>query len=193
MRGRATCNSGGAWGESAASSKCEWMLHRGGHPPLPSHCISPLARLCRYVRRAAAAPGAPVGQGGEDILLDELDSQGLHCDPATQARRTGNVTRVGCVAHAQRECSRHAAAAERSLGVHSARLPPQLVVTCEVCRRPATKQCWTCSMAICEFCTLKRHWKASGRAWAARRAALAAARATRRAAAVEPPAQCHPM
>lgn len=35
----------------------------------------------------------------------------------------------------------------------------QLVVTCEVCRRPATKQCWTCGMHICEFCTLKRHWK----------------------------------
>ncbi|PSC71468.1 heat shock [Micractinium conductrix] len=35
----------------------------------------------------------------------------------------------------------------------------QLVVTCEVCRRPATKECWTCGMAICEFCTLKRHWK----------------------------------
>ena len=35
----------------------------------------------------------------------------------------------------------------------------QLVVTCEVCRRPATKQCWTCKMMICEFCTLKRHWK----------------------------------
>ena len=35
----------------------------------------------------------------------------------------------------------------------------QLVVTCEVCRRPATKECWTCGMKICEFCTLKRHWK----------------------------------
>lgn len=35
----------------------------------------------------------------------------------------------------------------------------QLVVTCEVCRRPATKECWTCKMQICEFCTLKRHWK----------------------------------
>lgn len=32
-------------------------------------------------------------------------------------------------------------------------------MTCEVCRRPATKQCWTCGMSICEFCTLKRHWK----------------------------------
>ena len=35
----------------------------------------------------------------------------------------------------------------------------QLVVTCEVCKRPATKECWTCGMQICEFCTLKRHWK----------------------------------
>lgn len=35
----------------------------------------------------------------------------------------------------------------------------QLVVTCEVCRRPATKECWTCNMPICEFCTLKRHWR----------------------------------
>lgn len=35
----------------------------------------------------------------------------------------------------------------------------QLVVTCEVCRRPATKECWTCGMQICEFCTLKRHWR----------------------------------
>ena len=58
--------------------------------------------------------------GGEDILLDEFEGLGLHCDPHTQ-----------------------------------------LVVTCEVCRRPATKECWTCSMKICEFCTLKRHWKVS--------------------------------
>lgn len=35
----------------------------------------------------------------------------------------------------------------------------QLVVVCEVCSRPATTQCWTCGMHICEFCTLKRHWK----------------------------------
>jgi len=35
----------------------------------------------------------------------------------------------------------------------------QLVLTCEVCRRPSTCQCWTCGMRICEFCTLKRHWK----------------------------------
>jgi len=56
--------------------------------------------------------------GGEDLLLDEFEGLGLHCDPQTQ-----------------------------------------LVVTCEVCRRPATKECWTCGMKICEFCTLKRHWK----------------------------------
>lgn len=68
----------------------------------------------RYVK---AVPGG-MGQGGEDILLDEFDSLGLKCDPNTQ-----------------------------------------LVVTCEVCRRPATKECWTCKMMICEFCTLKRHWK----------------------------------
>jgi hypothetical protein len=35
----------------------------------------------------------------------------------------------------------------------------QLVVICEVCRRPSTKECWTCGMRICDFCTLKRHWK----------------------------------
>lgn len=57
-------------------------------------------------------------KGGEDVLLDEYEGLGLHCDPQTQ-----------------------------------------LVVTCEVCRRPATKECWTCGMQICEFCTLKRHWK----------------------------------
>jgi hypothetical protein len=35
----------------------------------------------------------------------------------------------------------------------------QLCVTCEVCRRPATKECWTCRMAICDFCTRRQHWK----------------------------------
>lgn len=35
----------------------------------------------------------------------------------------------------------------------------QLVVTCEVCRRPATKECWVCTMKICEFCSMVRHWK----------------------------------
>lgn len=37
----------------------------------------------------------------------------------------------------------------------------QLVITCEVCRRPSNRECWTCGMKICEFCTLKRHWKVS--------------------------------
>ncbi|KAA6419415.1 MAG: hypothetical protein FRX49_10673, partial [Trebouxia sp. A1-2] len=64
--------------------------------------------------------GGTAAAGGEDVLLDEFDGLGLHCDPQTQ-----------------------------------------LVVTCEVCRRPATKECWTCGMKICEFCTLKRHWKGS--------------------------------
>ncbi|KAI7845861.1 hypothetical protein COHA_000595 [Chlorella ohadii] len=36
----------------------------------------------RYVRSTAASGGA--GQGFEDILLDEFDNLGLHCDPATQ-------------------------------------------------------------------------------------------------------------
>lgn len=67
----------------------------------------------RYVRPSTTNP-----LGGEDILLNEFNTLGLYCNPATQ-----------------------------------------LVVTCEVCRRPATKQCWTCGMDICEFCTLKRHWK----------------------------------
>ncbi|KAF6254987.1 hypothetical protein COO60DRAFT_1641921 [Scenedesmus sp. NREL 46B-D3] len=35
----------------------------------------------------------------------------------------------------------------------------QLCVTCEVCRRPATKECWTCRMPICDFCTRRQHWK----------------------------------
>ena len=58
-------------------------------------------------------------QGGEDMLLDEFEGLGLHCEPRTQ-----------------------------------------LVVLCEVCMRPSTKECWTCGMKICDFCTLKRHWKA---------------------------------
>lgn len=40
------------------------------------------ATRCRYVRPAAA--GGVAGQGGEDILLDEFENLGLHCDPATQ-------------------------------------------------------------------------------------------------------------
>ena len=57
-------------------------------------------------------------EGGEDMLLDEFEGLGLHCEPRTQ-----------------------------------------LVVLCEVCHRPSTKECWTCGMKICDFCTLKRHWK----------------------------------
>ena len=37
----------------------------------------------------------------------------------------------------------------------------QLIVLCEVCGRPSTKECWTCKMPICSFCTLKRHWRVS--------------------------------
>eukprot|EP00958_Prasinococcus_capsulatus_P015003 scaffold1590_cov417-Prasinococcus_capsulatus_cf.AAC.8 len=37
----------------------------------------------------------------------------------------------------------------------------QLVLTCEVCMRPANKVCWVCKMNICDFCTVKRHWKGS--------------------------------
>ena len=66
-----------------------------------------------------ARPWRAQAQGGEDMLLDEFEGLGLHCEPRTQ-----------------------------------------LVVLCEVCRRPSTKECWTCRMKICDFCTLKRHWKA---------------------------------
>ncbi len=62
-------------------------------------------------------------QGGEDMLLDEFEGLGLHCEARTQ-----------------------------------------LVVLCEVCQRPSTKDCWTCGMKICDFCTLKRHWKV-GSVW----------------------------
>lgn len=48
-----------------------------------------------------------------------------------------------------------------NLGLHCNPLT-QLVITCEVCRRPSTKECWTCGMKICDFCTLKRHWKVVG-------------------------------
>ena len=44
------------------------------------------------------------------------------------------------------------------LGLHC-EAQTQLVVICEVCGRPSTKECWTCGMKICGFCTLKRHWK----------------------------------
>ena len=44
------------------------------------------------------------------------------------------------------------------LGLHC-EARTQLVVLCEVCQRPSTKECWTCGMKICDFCTLKRHWK----------------------------------
>lgn len=37
----------------------------------------------------------------------------------------------------------------------------QLVVTCEVCRRPATLSCWVCSAAICSFCVRTQHQKVS--------------------------------
>ena len=35
----------------------------------------------------------------------------------------------------------------------------QLVVVCEVCRRPSNRRCAICGMAMCDFCGLKRHWK----------------------------------
>ena len=35
----------------------------------------------------------------------------------------------------------------------------QLVVLCEVCGRPSTKECWTCGLKFCDFCTRKQHWK----------------------------------
>ena len=56
--------------------------------------------------------------GGEDLLLDEFEQLGMHCDPTKQ-----------------------------------------LVVLCEVCGRPGTKECWTCGLIFCDFCTRKQHWK----------------------------------
>ena len=35
----------------------------------------------------------------------------------------------------------------------------QLVVCCGVCGRPATKECYACTMPFCEFCTRKPHWR----------------------------------
>lgn len=37
----------------------------------------------------------------------------------------------------------------------------QLVVTCELCRRPATSDCWLCGMHICSLCTRRQHFKVS--------------------------------
>lgn len=36
----------------------------------------------------------------------------------------------------------------------------QLVCVCGLCGRPATKQCYVCTIAFCEFCTRRAHWKA---------------------------------
>ena len=79
-----------------------------------------LCCLIRSISRGQChgAVGCMQAEGGEDMLLDEFEGLGLHCEPRTQ-----------------------------------------LVVLCEVCRRPSTKECWTCGMKICDFCTLKRHWK----------------------------------
>ncbi len=38
----------------------------------------------------------------------------------------------------------------------------QLVVTCEVCCKPATLTCWICSAAICSFCVRTQHDKVRG-------------------------------
>jgi len=35
----------------------------------------------------------------------------------------------------------------------------QLVLLCEMCARPATKECWTCGMPICSLCTRRQHAK----------------------------------
>ena len=64
------------------------------------------------------------------------------CAPPTQARGGEDVLLDGF----------------DGLGLHC-EARTQLVVICEVCRRPSTKECWTCGMKICDFCTLKRHWK----------------------------------
>ncbi|KXZ42769.1 hypothetical protein GPECTOR_119g400 [Gonium pectorale] len=35
----------------------------------------------------------------------------------------------------------------------------QLVVTCELCGRPATRDCSVCSMPFCSFCARRQHWR----------------------------------
>ena len=35
----------------------------------------------------------------------------------------------------------------------------QLVLVCEVCRRPSNRECAICGMKMCDFCGRKQHWK----------------------------------
>ena len=44
------------------------------------------------------------------------------------------------------------------LGLHC-EASTQLVVVCEVCGRPSTKECYVCELRFCDFCTRKQHWK----------------------------------
>lgn len=63
-------------------------------------------------------------------------------------------------------CSQFPGAEEALLRELSCRVvdaATQLVVLCELCARPATKECWTCSMSLCSFCTRRQHVKVRGR------------------------------
>ncbi|GLC41262.1 hypothetical protein PLESTB_001081600 [Pleodorina starrii] len=80
--------------------------------------------------------------GGEGALLAEL--QARCAAAAAAAAATGGGGGIG-----------------HGLGGGAVVASCQLVVTCELCGRPATRDCSVCGMPFCSFCARRQHWRGS--------------------------------
>lgn len=106
-------------------------------------CADVCTGLCKCLTQTV-----PMPRGGEDQLLHQLAQQ--------QRRRQTSSTTFP-----------HSDGVENALFASNASTAwgteidaaTQLVVTCEMCGRPATAECYACTMQICSFCTRDRHWK----------------------------------
>ncbi|KAG2424123.1 hypothetical protein HXX76_014797 [Chlamydomonas incerta] len=71
----------------------------------------------------------------------------------------GEAALLAELAVAARAAAYTAAAADGSGGAGAVVASCQLVVTCEMCGRPATRACSLCGLDFCSFCARRQHWR----------------------------------
>ncbi|GIL50768.1 hypothetical protein Vafri_6909 [Volvox africanus] len=74
-----------------------------------------------------------------------------------QDRQRSSGGEAALLAELQERCAAAAGGCKEGAVVPSC----QLVVTCELCGRPATRDCSVCGMPFCSFCARRQHWRGS--------------------------------
>ncbi|MEW5319838.1 MAG: hypothetical protein WDW38_010963 [Sanguina aurantia] len=87
-----------------------------------------------------------------------MHQRDMHRDQTGQRQRAAHASTFHSIISEGTALSAGSTETDRE-GAEEIDAATQLVVTCEMCGRPATAECYACTMQICSFCTRDRHWK----------------------------------